>query len=176
MNLRAVVVDANIARSAGPSVRSPAPECLAVLEAISASSLRVPVSKTLDAEWSKHGSRWFQKWRARMHSRRRITAHPDLRLEEHRGRLRRAAPNAAEAVAKDAHLVSLAIAEAAAVLSADEVMRKLLAGIARATDWYELGAVDWANPTLPAEAVLQWVERGLPHEPPRLLRTWEVSP
>lgn len=172
MSTRAVVVDANIARSAGMSKRWPAPECLAVLDAIRDSSLRVPVSEALAAEWSKHGSRWFQKWRANMHSRRRITTCPDPRQDEHRGRLCRAAPQAAEAVAKDAHLVSLAIQETAAVLSADEEMRGLLANIARENAWHELGIVEWANPTLVVEAVLQWIVDGLPSEPSRQLRAW----
>lgn len=176
MSARAVVVDANIARSAGPSLRWPAPECLAVLEAICDASLRVPVSDALAAEWSKHGSKWFQKWRANMHNRRRITACPDPHLDEYRGRLRRAAPHAAEAVEKDAHLVSLAIQETAAVLSADETMRKLLADIAREKAWHELGIVEWANPTLVAEVVLQWIVQGLPAEPARQLRAWGLQP
>lgn len=104
-----------------------------------------------------------------MYARGRVEVVADARREEHQGRLRRAVSATAqkEAVAKDAHLVSLAIDENAAVLSADEVMRVLLAAIAHTAGWHELGQIAWGNPTL--EDLVPWIRQGAPPEPVRTL-------
>ena len=67
-----VVVDASIARAAGPGDRPPAPACLQALQAMLEAGLFAVVCDELHDEWRRHGSRAFNRWRKQMHSRRLV--------------------------------------------------------------------------------------------------------
>lgn len=155
-----VVVDADIARSAGAS-EGMAKACRAALEAARESSLQLVWTPSIRLEWQRHQSKFARKWLRSMYARKLVhgrtdAPHPGLRsacyaLPVESGRT---------TTLKDVHLLEAAIATDQRLLSRDENARTTFSSLEAAA--HILGAIHWGNPTQPA--CLSWIERGLPTE------------
>lgn len=162
-----IVVDASVAKAAGagrPDAGPPSPACVRALDAIAKHpSLRVATSWALKQEWDRHGRAYASKWLATQLSRKRV--HIERTTWEGEVGLIDAAQDlpgrGGEAVAKDAHLVGLAMLTDRRVLSLDDQQRGLLEALAPRLP--ALTTLHWASPKAPE--TLPWLDSGAPEDP-----------
>lgn len=163
-----VVVDASIARAAGPGDRPPAPACLQALQAMLEAGLFAAVCDELHDEWRRHGSREFNRWRKQMHSRRLVRKIALTRLDEyvaHARRKRGRATGVLAAILKDLHLAVAAIESDRRVLSGDDRIRRHFIGL----EHPEIDKLLWGDPCSPTDDTAGWLLAGAPSKRERLL-------
>ena len=157
-----VVVDANIAKAAGhakPGAGPPGPVAVEALAAVERGGHHVAMGPRLKAEWDRHAQHHAMKWLGAMIARKRWVHLPDDAWDGETALLAavEALPgDQAAAVAKDAHLVALAMRTDRRVLSFDAKQRELLRGLNDVKKL--LAGLHWADPR--AAGVLAWVEAG----------------
>lgn len=157
-----LVVDASVARSAtaGPGGGGAAARSTAALEAIRDSENRVAFNAELNQEWLRHQGAFGRSWFMQMLSTRRVER--VSRTWEGQDALLTAAGDLAgnnpEAVAKDAHLVSLAMVTDQRVVSNDTRQRTLLARLLPQVP--ELGGLYWTSPM--DRSTVPWLAEGAP--------------
>lgn len=164
-----IVVDASVAKAAGRGEGNPpAPACIAALEAIYAAGLHVAMSAELNSEWQRHQKEYASKWLVRMIGRKRFHACNAQwggvvsllsEAEDLPG-------NASREVAKDAHVVGLAMVTDRRVLSLDTRQRALLARLLARLP--ELCDLYWISPT--ESGTEDWLCAGAPEDAARALR------
>jgi hypothetical protein len=169
---RAILVDTSVARSAGSAratdVRAAA--CRDALKAIRKTTLHAVLSSALREEYDRQAmmSKFFRRWLLWMTARRRIwEVDPPLHRPTRAAARRLLPAPRQEAVEKDLHLVSAALASDRRVLSGDDRMRDDLATLAAGVR--ALAQLHWANPETPD--CLDWLSRTAPDE-----RTWMLAP
>lgn len=162
-----VVVDASVAKAAGvgrPDAGPPAPQAIHALDALREGGGIVVFGPKLKAEWERHARSYALKWLGNMRATRRFAAEPDDAWPQETALLDAAADLPAEQpaeVAKDAHLVSLAMTTDRRVLSLDDRQRALLLALLPRVP--SLGALYWVSPRQPE--VHLWLRAGTPEEP-----------
>lgn len=159
-----LVIDASVARAAGtgnPHANPPAPQSIDCLEAVRDGSFSVVFDGETRDEWLRHGRPFAVKWLANMKATKRFRFLRDVQWE-HLGVLLEAAAdlpgNQPAAVAKDAHVVALAMVSDRRVLSGDLRQRELLGKLDGVPD---LELLCWASPAEPG--TLGWLHSGAPH-------------
>lgn len=167
-----IVVDASVAKAAGtgrPGAGPPSPECVAALEAISQAGLRVVFNAELNREWQKHQRPFSTTWLKTMISRKRMEVVRENWPGE--GELLGAAAQLPgqqpEAVAKDIHLIGLAMLTDRRVVSLDDAQSRLLRVVLPSIP--TIGTVHWASPK--ANQTVPWLRAGAPEEPALQLGT-----
>lgn len=159
-----VVVDTSVARAAGTGradAGPPSPACVAALDAIAAhQDLEVATSYRLKQEWQQHARPYSWKWLSTMFSRKRVHVVQDpwpdeIALIDAANDL---PGNAHEDVAKDTHLVGLAMLTDRRVVSLDVRQRSLLGHLVGAHP--QISALHWASPAEPP--TLPWLQAGAP--------------
>lgn len=161
-----IVVDANVARAAGvgePGAGHPAPAAVAALEAIRKGGHRVVMNADLKGEWLRHQRPFAVRWLHQMVGTKRVmsvaTEWPGV------DDLRNAAsvlPGAQpEEIAKDTHVVGLAMVTDRRVVSLDVRQRALLRRLVPEVP--ALAGLYWVSPT--EETTRPWLLRGAPEEP-----------
>jgi len=159
-NSRRIVVDTNVAKSAGESVHPTSEACRAVLETMLTRQHRVVLSATQFREWQKHQSAYARRWLASMKAKNLwhvLTPEPDSGLTERLHKLDCTDKVRAEML-KDVHLLESALATDHAVVSQETNVLALFT-----THTQALGvprAVAWVNPTEDAPACIAWLEAG----------------
>ncbi len=129
---RILAIDASVLRSAGAK-DGHSSHCAALLTAVLEICHRVAFSSDLKTEWDRHQSRFSVKWRASMFARRKVVV---VNAEERQTALLLqidsqpglSAPNRA-ALAKDMHLLALALAADRVILTGDLVLKTLTGGL-----------------------------------------------
>lgn len=154
-----VIIDTNIAKSHNEPARNDTSlDCLLLLNALQDGSCKVGVvtSPELEAEWTKHASRAFNRWWASMESRRRIRHIEDRRVADYRNAIKKLDDAGIKAaMEKDAFLVELAILHWFAVASRDDRQRKYVVKLG--ADYEVLQKVQWFNPS---EQWVDWLRGG----------------
>jgi hypothetical protein len=156
MRKRAVVIDANIARSAGEKTACAA-ACAETLATIQESGHDASFCQQLLDEWEKHQSAFAGDWLASMIKSKRIqkltfTAQD---FSNFAGTFPAEARKARGF--EDVHLILIAHRTGKTVLSQDDVARKLFAAIApRKLRIY------WSDPCRAQDQTLPWIAKGLP--------------
>lgn len=174
-----IVVDASVARAAGtgrPDAGPPSPACVAALDAMSQrQDLRVATSARVKEEWDKHARPYAVRWLSTMFSRKRVVVVQEMwpgevALIDAANEL---PGKAHEDVAKDTHMVGLAMLTDRRVVSLDTRQRELLGRLLHAHPG--LAGLHWASPS--ASDTLPWLNSGAPDAPALCLSTFDdVSP
>lgn len=159
-----VVIDTSVARACGSETATDATakSCRDALKAIEAADISVVVCPPLLKEWrDAKASRYARQWLTDMVSRARFVAvEPDQHAALRRQVRSLSGPDRA-AAEKDLFLAESAIDRGERVVSRDDVMRRIMAALARDVD--DLARVHWVNPV--DEAIVSWLESGAPTEP-----------
>jgi hypothetical protein len=168
---RAIVVDTSVARSAGSTkaTDSRAEACRDALEAMRKARLHAVLSPALREEYGRQVkmSKFFRRWLLWMTAQQRIReVDPPPHRPTRRAAQRRLVQDRQQAVEKDLHLVSAALASDRRVISGDDRMRDDLATLA--VEVRALVRVHWANPE--ASGCVTWLSRGALDD-----RTWMLG-
>lgn len=163
-----LVIDANVAKSAGAGAASagePAPQCVAALNAVSRGEVfQVAFNAKLKQEWLKHGRSFAIRWLQNMIATKRFRSiAEDARWDQEQSFLSGLddqSNKSATEIYKDIHLLKLAMLTDGRVISLDKKQVEWL----RATPslLHHLRGLHWANPT--HEFILEWIQRGAPED------------
>lgn len=159
---RRLVVDTNVARSAGESQHPVSDACRQVLETMLTQQHRVVLTATQHQEWQKHQSRFARNWLVRMASKKLwhvLTPEPDSGLTNLLHALDCTDKARAEML-KDVHLLENALATDDVVLSLETNVLALFTTHAEALKIPR--PVAWVNPVDEPKACMTWVAAGAP--------------
>ena len=165
---RRLVIDADVARSAGESEHPTSSACRKFLEAVLNVGHRVVMTDAIREEWRRHMSKYSRKWQTRMWGRRRVVSIEGERDEQLRQRIDGVVTRDQKAiVTKDIHLIEAAVATDRLIASRDEGARRAFGHAAVAVR--ELRRVVWVNPTCDGEKPIDWLQNGAQAEARRRL-------
>ena len=165
---RRLVIDADVAKSAGESEHLTSRACRKFLEAVLNVGHRVVMTDAIREEWHRHMSPYSRKWQTRMWGRRRVDFIEGERDEQLRQRIDGAVTRDQKAiVAKDIHLIEAAIATDRLITSRDKRARRAFGDAADAMS--ELRRVVWVDPTCDGEKPIDWLQNGAQAEARRRL-------
>ncbi len=166
--LRRLVIDADVAHSAGESEHPISSACRRFLETVLRVGHYVVMTEAIQEEWRRHISKYSKRWRRRMYGRKlviRIEVDEDETL---RGRIDAAVHwDQREAVDKDVHLIEAAIATDRLVTSRDKEAREAFGNASDNVG--ELRQIVWVNPTQADEKPIDWLRNGAKTEAHRQL-------
>ena len=157
---RRLVVDTNVARSAGLSVHPTSDACRRVLETMLSEQHKVVLSATQFQEWQKHQSRYSKGWLAQMKSRKLwhvLAPEPDSGLTARTKKIA-CAEEVRQEILKDVHLLENALATDKVVLSMETNVFGLFNDYKKALKVPE--PVAWVNPTDDIEGCVAWMATG----------------
>jgi hypothetical protein len=166
-----LVIDASVAHAAGgmDAVSPTSRLCRDFLRAVLRICHRVVLTPAIREEWSRHQSSYTSEWRYSMAARRKTCVLPDAQPS----RIRRKAVGTTtsdkdrEALLKDFHLVSAALATDYIVISLDSNARRLFC--IASTKAGELRNVMWVDPSAPEDALEEWLDNGAEPDEQRCL-------
>lgn len=165
---RRLVIDADVARSAGESEHPISSACRQFLEAVLDVEHQVVMSDAILKEWRSHISRYTRRWRRRMYGRRLVLQIQVDQDESLRERIRGAVhANQRETVTEDAHLIEAAVASDRLISSQDERARRVFSSAS--TRVGELRVIVWVNPTRKDQDPVGWLRDGARTEVSRQL-------
>jgi hypothetical protein len=157
MRTKTLVVDANIARSAGESDEC-AKACRDTLATIEKKGHRLAMCEQLIEEWRQHAGRFAFRWLAAM-QRRKMVDQFELAVETIRLKSRFPIERQGQHGIEDVHLLVLAGKVSKVVLAHDKPARILFATHAPR----ELrDAIRWSDPCEAKDQTLPWIAKGLP--------------
>lgn len=156
---RRLVIDADVARSAGDTQHPLSSACRRFLETVLEVGHHAVMPTEIHQEWRNHHSRYSRKWLTKMHGRRRVDRvqigyDSELRksIDDVVGEMER------QVVEKDVHLVEAAIATDLLVNSRDERARAAFRILSDKV--VRLRPVVWVNPTIREERPVCWLRGG----------------
>jgi hypothetical protein len=157
---RLLVVDADVARSAGQTNHPTSMASREFLQAVRGICHRLAFGRQLAAEWKIHCSRYTFVWLASMQSKGKIVELASSDVPDLRGAVEdlNISEKDRDTILKDVHLVEAALAADRAIVSRDDVARSLLRRIAGVMP--PLRSIVWVNPTNDAEDGVGWVQAG----------------
>ena len=165
---RRLVIDANIAHSAGESVHPVSSACRRFLETMLNVGHQVVMTNAIKREWHRHISTYSRRWCRQMYGRRLVIKIEIGKDETLRERIHMAVhSDQRETVDKDAHLIEAAIATDRLVTSRDEAARTVFGNAS--DDVRELRNIVWVNPTQADEKPIEWLGNGAMAEEHRQL-------
>lgn len=162
MTSRAIVIDACIARAAGPekAVHPTSTACRNLLMAVKDCGHTLVSSRSIREEWRRHRSGFARTWLASMVAQKLVTDVEDSEIQGLREAIRELASSRrqADAILKDVHLFEAATRSGKCIASIEtncfEAMESLPAIPSEVHD------VEVVDPVAGAEALLQWLRDG----------------
>ena len=159
---RRLVIDANVAQSAGETEHPVSSACRNFLSTTTELGHRVVMTAEIQREWREHASRYARRWLTGMYGRRLVYRSTVDRDEQLRRRVARELPGL-----QDIHLVEAASATDRLVVSQDERARSAYRGAAGSIP--ELRRIVWVNPARHSETPIDWLCSGALAEASRQL-------
>jgi hypothetical protein len=170
-----LVIDANIAQSAGTSSVPSAMYCRECLNAILEAEHVAVFTELLREEWSEHSSGYARRWRRSMSARRRIAFAEGIQFSIHLDRacacLER--ESSREDLRKDFHLVRAALASDCTILSCEKNFPKYVAIASRSVR--VLSTLYYGNPVADEMLCIQWIMDGARPVRDRLIQVWVAN-
>jgi hypothetical protein len=169
---RLLVIDADVARAAGPSPdpSSDSYRCREFLDKVFSICHRVVVSKEIEKEWNEHQSWLFVNWLNKMEIKKKRKDDPDIQpdpvLRKKVEALGLSSKDEAE-ILKDLKLIEAALAADCVIVSKNEKDRKKFDAIACQVK--ELQGITWVNPVNLDENPIGWLKSGARNEKERRL-------
>ena len=168
MNHRRLVIDADVARSAGTSEASDSVACRRFLETVRDFKYQVVMTKTIVQEWRRHQSGLSTEWLAQMSGEGKVYHHHAEHDEDLRRQIAASVSvNRQQDAAKDVHLIEAALGTDRSVASGDETARRIFRSASESVP--KLKPIVWVNPKLPADDAIGWLRNGAPSEAHRQL-------
>lgn len=159
---RCLVIDADIARSAGglDAQEGRSKSCRDFLIALRETPHKVVTTETISAEWHKHQSGFTRKWFASMVARKKVCWVKAAADEVLRDKVTVAAKTEKKCAAmlKDIHLIEAALQVDKIVISMDETVHNCFCEIAQTVGMLKL--IVWVNPCKDAEKPIVWLQNG----------------
>lgn len=167
---RRLVIDASVAQMSGDGYDARSVRCSDFLEAVYAICHRVVVTPSLDEEWTRHSSRFFVNWLARMLQKGKAPSREEpsespISRDELLSLAR--SDRQEDEILKDAHLLAAAFVADRIVVSRDERIRAVFRDAA--ARFPILRRLAWVNPDHETPDLITWLERGAKHDPEVLL-------
>jgi hypothetical protein len=174
-NRKRLVIDANVARSAGDSDVPVSHYSRAALDAILQGEFIAVFSVALRTEWNKHASLHSKLWWASMFARRRVENNDGLEFATHLDRACSCLEQdkLKEALAKDFHLLQSALASGRTIISNEKNLPKLVA--IAGSKVRELSMLYYANPAVEGDNCILWLRAGAELEADRRIDVWESN-
>ncbi len=165
---RRLVIDVDVARSAGESKHPISSACRRFLETMLSVGHHVVMTDAIKEEWNSHQSRYFRIWLRQMWSRKQVNRVEEESNDNLRKKINKAVtPKQKIVVDKDVHLIEAAIATDRLVTSRDETARSAFGDAS--DDVGELRRIVWINPTQKYEKPIEWLQKGAKFEAHRQL-------
>lgn len=167
---RRLVIDADVARSAGKSEHPTSSSCRAFLHTTLEVGIHVVMTQKLAEEWRRHRSRYSAMWLIQMHGRKRVYSDSTEHDAILGRRINDSLIESERAVArKDLHLIEAALATDKVVASQDEHAREAFRHASAVVR--ELTSIAWVNPTRSVDAPVDWLRSGAQADAHRRLST-----
>ncbi len=166
----ALVIDADVACNAGDKSLPIAERCRNLFNSVKDLNYHIVISQDIWGEWQDHASSRSRKWLLGMTARKRVVNVGDARNAVLRQKIRNTLEKSSEKdhAERDCHLLEAALATDKIVFSCDEnTARKLFRQAAVTVA--EIRPILWANPDLPEDDGVAWLQRGAPNEAKRRL-------
>jgi glycerophosphoryl diester phosphodiesterase len=123
---------------------------------------KIVVNPEMKAEWYKHESKFFRKWRVQMVAKRKFiyVDEDDKSFSDIQAQIESLAKtyDNREAMEKDCFLLELALLYDKIVVSKDETVRELFRQVSAQVK--EIRVVNWINPIKPEETPIAWLNEG----------------
>lgn len=162
---RMVVIDADVARSAGETENQISSSCRNFLKLILENSHIIVIEDRLNAEWKKHRSNYFRKWKVAMISRKlfkKITIGENDGFEDNITALN-LNNNEEDIALKDIHLIEAAIKTENFISSRDDTARNLFCEISDSLR--VIRKIVWMNPVTINDEQIGWLKAGKSRKP-----------
>ena len=168
-NPRRLVIDADVARSAGTSEHPVSVACRQFLETVRDVRYQVVMTKAILQEWRRHKSEFSEEWLTQMSGEGRgVSLHDAERDKDLRRRITAAIPSDCQhAAEKDVHLIEAALNTDHLVASGDGQARRIFRSASESVR--ELKPIVWVNPKLSADDPICWLRNGARSEAHRQL-------
>ena len=170
-----LVIDANIAQSAGNSEISSSRCCRECLNAVLEHEHTAVFSQPLREEWRNHSSLYARRWWRSMSARRRIEFLEGAEFAIHLDRACACLPHNRwkEDLRKDFHLVQSALASDQTILSNEQDFPRYVAtacGTVRV-----LSNLYYASPQIEQDRCIAWIEAGAEKHANRRIDAWALN-
>lgn len=170
MKTKRLVIDADVAQSAGTKEDPISQSCREVLEAVRDICHKVVLTEDIFAEWKRHRSNFTATWLTSMRARRKQIVLKDVTNADLRARIDALSLNeqTLDFMRKDVHLIEAALETDHIIISRDETARDLFQEASE-----EIGGLKrivWINPTREDEHVKDWLGKDAKLEKSRQFR------
>lgn len=168
-----LVIDASIARAAGPELATypTSVRCRNFLQTVFDTRHKMVMTPAIREEWNKHASTFARSWMVNMRRFKRIA---DVSISPNTANLRNEidyervqSEKQCEAMHKDCRLLEAALETDKRVASLDETVRTLYHSLAARLAY--LREVIWVNPDKLEEECIAWLKGGAKSDPFRCL-------
>lgn len=161
--VRSIVVDADVARSAGTSDDPMSSNCREFLVAMRRFRHEVVMSPAIDREWRRHRSKYAVAWLAQMESHRKVVRiDPAIDLASELAAAS-PTPKVAAIVDKDRHLIEAALECDRLVASRDKTARRHFCDIAITLP--VIRPIAWVDPCSTDYSAVSWLRGGAKAHP-----------
>ena len=165
-----LVIDSDVARSAGTKEDPISQSCREVLQAVLDICHKVVLTEDIFAEWKRHRSNFTLIWLRSMMARRKQIILKEVTNDDLRARIDALSldEQTLDIIKKDLHLVEAALETDHIIISRDETARALFQEASE-----EIGGLKrivWINPTHEEEHVKDWLSEGAKLERSRQFR------
>lgn len=157
---KTIVVDANVARSAGQTEHPKSKACRGVLDAMLKYCHKLAWTSDIAEEWKRHESSYAKRWRAAMTARKKVHRLVDVQDANLRLQINESvmAVDKTNALLKDIHLIEAAIRSDSIIISCDQRVQKLINEAAQTTTAIRL--ICWCDPCQELDEAVNWVASG----------------
>lgn len=164
-----MVVDADVALSAGTSDNQMSIDSREFLEALRDSGHQIVWSPDIKREWDKHARTFSLDWFTTMINNDQIHFLGDVQNEDLRNTILEFAPDVHihNILRKDVHLLEAALVTDKRIASRDKKARRHFCNVCHDID--EIRDVMWVNPDVAEDRCIAWLKRGAPVEAERQL-------
>lgn len=171
-NGKRLVIDANIAHSAGAGEVPASRYSRASLEAVLEGDYVAVFNSSLRTELKDHSSKTFRIWWRSMAAQKRIEDKEGIEFAHHLDRACTCLEQDRwkEALRKDFHLIQSALASGQTILSNEKNFPMFVAIASR--NVRELSALYYANPAVEGEPCILWIREGAKYDADRQIDVW----
>lgn len=171
MPLTYLVIDACVAKNAGPTSEIPSSKATRDLLDIiyKCDQYSFVISKEIKDEWNKHQTDYSRRWRVLMTSRKRIFPLKDTLNSSIRENIEITSLSVKKRreMIKDVHLIEAAILTHNRIISSDDKARFNFSDLSNNVG--EIRSITWVNPINNEEVPIEWIQNGAPCEEKRKL-------